>query len=72
MSKEYWEKPVRVKKIAIVSPSLGLLGEPFVKHEKKIETGKKLITFIQKINFDDAKLFKNYFDEYINERMKNG
>jgi hypothetical protein len=37
-----------------------------------VETGKKLITFIQKINLDDAKLFKNYFDEYINERMKNG
>ena len=27
---------MRVKKIAIVSPSLGLLGEPFVKHEKEI------------------------------------
>ena len=37
-----------------------------------VETGKKLITFIQKINLDDAKLFKNYFDEYINERLKNG
>lgn len=36
MPKKYWEKPVRVKKIAIVSPSLGLLGEPFVKHEKEI------------------------------------
>lgn len=37
-----------------------------------VETGKKLILFIQHINLDDAKLFKNYFDEYINHRMKNG
>lgn len=37
-----------------------------------VETGKKLITFIQKINLNDAKLFKNYFDEYINTRMKDG
>lgn len=37
-----------------------------------VETGKKLITFIQHINLDDAKLFKNYFDEYINHRIKNG
>lgn len=37
-----------------------------------VETGKKLITFIQQVNLDDAKLFKNYFDEYINNRLKNG
>ncbi|MPM92060.1 hypothetical protein SDC9_139194 [bioreactor metagenome] len=37
-----------------------------------VETGKKLITFIQQVNLEDAKLFKNYFDEYINNRMKNG
>ncbi len=37
-----------------------------------VETGKKLISFIQQINLDDAKLFKNYFDEYINDRLKNG
>lgn len=37
-----------------------------------VETGRKLVTFIQQINLDDAKLFKNYFDEYINERLKNG
>lgn len=37
-----------------------------------VETGKKLITFIQQVNLEDAKLFKNYFDEYINNRLKNG
>lgn len=37
-----------------------------------VETGKKLITFIQQINLEDAKMFKNYFDEYINNRVKNG
>ncbi|MCU7615654.1 DUF1804 family protein [Chryseobacterium sp. PBS4-4] len=37
-----------------------------------VETGKKMITFIQQINLPDAKLFKNYFDEYINNRLKNG
>lgn len=37
-----------------------------------VETGKKMITFIQQINLPDAKLFKNYFDEYINEQLKNG
>lgn len=37
-----------------------------------VESGKKVITFIQQINLDDAKLFKNYFDEYINNRVKNG
>ncbi len=37
-----------------------------------VETGKKLITFIQQVNLEDAKLFKNYFDEYINNRVKNG
>ena len=37
-----------------------------------VDTGKKLITFIQQINLTDAKLFKNYFDEYINTRVKNG
>ena len=37
-----------------------------------VETGKQLITFIQKVSLEDAKVFKNYFDEYINERLKNG
>lgn len=37
-----------------------------------VDTGKKLITFIQQINLPDAKLFKNYFDEYINTRVRNG
>ncbi|WP_102980127.1 DUF1804 family protein [Chryseobacterium scophthalmum] len=37
-----------------------------------VMTGKKMITFIQQINLPDAKLFKNYFDEYINTRIKNG
>lgn len=37
-----------------------------------VHTGKKMITFIQQINLPDAKLFKNYFDEYINNKVKNG
>ena len=37
-----------------------------------VVTAKKMITFIQQINLPDAKLFKNYFDEYINNRVKNG
>ncbi|MBO4233894.1 hypothetical protein FO675_06200 [Riemerella anatipestifer] len=37
-----------------------------------VETGKKIIAFIQQINLDDARLFKNYFDEYIQNRVKNG
>lgn len=37
-----------------------------------VECGKKVISFIQKINLEDAKLFKNYFDEMINEMMRNG
>jgi hypothetical protein len=37
-----------------------------------VDTGKKVITFIQQINLPDAKLFKNYFDEYINTRVRNG
>ncbi len=37
-----------------------------------VETGKKMIMFIQQLNLDDAKLFKNYFDEYINNRLRNG
>lgn len=37
-----------------------------------VECGRKAISFIQKINLEDAKLFKNYFDEVINELMKNG
>lgn len=37
-----------------------------------VHTGKNLITFIQQINLQDAKLFKNYFDEYINNSLRNG
>lgn len=37
-----------------------------------VHTGKKMITFIQQINLPDAKLFKNYFDEYIDNKVKNG
>lgn len=35
-----------------------------------VETGKKLITFIQHINLMMPSYLKNYFDEYINYRMK--
>jgi hypothetical protein len=37
-----------------------------------VETGKKVISYIQQINLDDAKIFKNYFNEYINNRVRNG
>ena len=45
MPKEYWEKPVRVKKIAIVSPSLGLLGEPFLKRHPEARAQDLLDAF---------------------------
>jgi len=35
-----------------------------------IEVGRKVLTFIQDINLADAKLFKNYFDEFINSKLK--
>lgn len=35
-----------------------------------IETGRKLIMFIQSVNLDDAKLFKSYFDEFISSELK--
>ncbi|MCT3661055.1 hypothetical protein HZR00_00810 [Elizabethkingia anophelis] len=37
-----------------------------------VDSAKKMIMFIQKINLDDAKLFKNYCDEFINNEMTNG
>ncbi|SIT25588.1 Phage terminase small subunit [Chryseobacterium ureilyticum] len=37
-----------------------------------IQTGKRMILFIQKINLDDAKMFTGYFDEYITSNLKNG
>lgn len=37
-----------------------------------IEVGRKVLTFIQAINLNDAKLLKNYFDEFINNKLKNG
>ncbi|WP_306353699.1 hypothetical protein [Flavobacterium sp. '19STA2R22 D10 B1'] len=35
-----------------------------------IEVGKKVLVFIQDVNLNDAKLFKNYFDEFINSQLK--
>jgi uncharacterized protein YjcR len=37
-----------------------------------IEVGRKVLTFVQDINLEDAKLLKNYFDEFINAKLKNG
>lgn len=37
-----------------------------------VEVARKVITFIQSVNLDDAKLLKNYFDEFINAKLKNG
>lgn len=35
-----------------------------------IEVGRKVLTFIQGINLADAKLLKNYFDAFINAKLK--
>jgi len=37
-----------------------------------VEVGRKLLTFIQTIDLDDAKRFKGYVDEFINSKLKNG
>jgi hypothetical protein len=37
-----------------------------------VEVGRKLLTFIQSIDLDDAKRLKNYLDEFINSKLKNG
>lgn len=36
-----------------------------------VEVGRKILTFIQGIDLDEAKRFKNYIDEFINEKLKN-
>lgn len=35
-----------------------------------IEVGRKVLTFVQDINLEDAKLLKKYFDEFINVKLK--
>lgn len=35
-----------------------------------VEVGRKVLTFIQDINLNDAKLFKSYIDEFINMKLK--
>jgi predicted DNA-binding protein YlxM (UPF0122 family) len=37
-----------------------------------VEVSRKLLTFIQGIDLSEAKKFKNYIDEFINEKLKNG
>ncbi|PXY44516.1 terminase gpP N-terminus-related DNA-binding protein [Flavobacterium hydrophilum] len=37
-----------------------------------VEVSRKLLTFIQSIDLSDAKNFKNYIDEFINSKLKNG
>lgn len=37
-----------------------------------VEVSRKLLTFIQSVNLDEAKNFKNYIDEFINSKLKNG
>ncbi|GIZ10276.1 DUF1804 family protein [Flavobacterium sp. UMI-01] len=37
-----------------------------------VEVSRKLLTFIQTIDLSDAKKFKNYIDEFINSKLKNG
>ena len=34
-----------------------------------VEVGRKMLTFIQAISLQDAKLFKSYFDEFINAQL---
>lgn len=34
-----------------------------------VEVGTKLLTFIQQIDLKDARLFKNYIDEFINSKI---
>ncbi|WP_163401500.1 DUF1804 family protein [Flavobacterium fluviatile] len=37
-----------------------------------VEVGRKLLTFIQGVDLNEAKRFKNYIDEFINSKLKNG
>jgi transposase len=37
-----------------------------------VEVSRKLLMFIQSIDLGDAKKFKNYIDEFINSKLKNG
>ena len=37
-----------------------------------VEVSKKLLVFIQSIDLNEAKRFKNYIDEFINSKLKNG
>lgn len=37
-----------------------------------VEVSRKLLTFIQSIDLEDAKRFKNYIDEFISSKLKNG
>ena len=37
-----------------------------------VEVSRKVLTFIQSIDLNDAKKFKNYIDEFINGKLKNG
>lgn len=37
-----------------------------------VEVSKKLLTFVQSVDLDDAKKFKNYIDEFISSKLKNG
>lgn len=37
-----------------------------------VEVGRKLLSFIQGVDLNEAKRFKNYIDEFINSKLKNG
>jgi transposase len=37
-----------------------------------VEVSRKLLTFIQSVDLSEAKKFKNYIDEFINSKLKNG
>lgn len=37
-----------------------------------VTVSKKLLVFIQGIDLGEAKRFKNYIDEFVNEKLKNG
>jgi transcriptional regulator with XRE-family HTH domain len=73
---------LRVEKIGIPTSAeadtMSKLSGNIQKLETEIGLGeyvtvsKKLLVFIQGIDLGEAKRFKNYIDEFINEKLKNG
>ncbi|MGV9003965.1 DUF1804 family protein [Flavobacterium sp.] len=77
------EQPIeRTEKLGIPSSSesdtMSKLSSNIQRFESEINLGEiievstKLLTFIQSANLTDAVLFKNYIDEFVNAKIKNG